>query len=267
MANNIFELSKGVSFNGTPAKRVYFNDILVYNEDLYTITFLVDSSSSISITGHNGRCSFPSDPIKQNYRFRGWYDNEKGNGGTFTSLSKFDKDTTLYAVFESTGGGVGTGDSRKEVDAEDPTKWKYTIDTTYTYWASNGSLLYDGVEITASNTVPNMKYLSLDTRDSLNFKAIHEHAPITKILIRFGGNNPADINVGAMQRVTLVSDPEGIYYSDDEQAWVWEDTEERNITEITITPQNREITNITELYIWTKNSESGDIQSLNLFSE
>ena len=85
-------------------------------------------------------------------------------------------------------------------------------------------------------------------------------------MIRFGGDTPADINVVAMQNATLISDPEGIYYSDDEQAWVWEDTEERNITEITITPKNR-ITNITELYIWTKNSESGDIQSLNLFSK
>lgn len=80
--------------------RLYIDNVKVTYKELtkYTTTFdhNYDSITEKVVTNENIKVKFPADPIREGYRFLGWFENPEGTGEKVTSLLATDN-KTLYA--------------------------------------------------------------------------------------------------------------------------------------------------------------------------
>ncbi|MCH5160712.1 MAG: InlB B-repeat-containing protein [Clostridiales bacterium] len=105
--------------------------------------------------GKIATADFPANPTREDYVFAGWYANADGTGTTYTLVSLFDSDTTVYAKWTEDQSGGGGGENN----------------TTFTITLNaNGGTLAGGITSVTTGTDGKLTSMpSAPTRDEYTF--------------------------------------------------------------------------------------------------
>lgn len=113
----------------------------------YTVTFSIEGKEQ-TVDAVDGKVTFPSDPTKEYYEFRGWYTTDTFDEGTeFTSDTKISGNIKVYAYFAPVYVDIAlNGGASEEIKLEN-----LSIKTTeYTADAESKNLTFDGWYIDAN---------------------------------------------------------------------------------------------------------------------
>lgn len=177
-----------------------------------TVTFSIEGREQ-TVDVVDGKVTFPNDPAKEYYEFRGWYTTETFDEGTeFTSDTKINESIKVYAYFAPIYVDISlNGGASEEIKLEDIS----TLTAEYTAEAEAEELTFDGWYIDSGYTT---QYVSQDA-DSLygryvatvTFDNGYETVYSTRVQVNHTIDRPA---VEDVQKFYMSADD--IYYVDSE---------------------------------------------------